>query len=327
VANKPILHYAIEAVSDAGIREIGINVGETAPDIRASVGDGSRWGVSITYIPQEAPLGLAHAVQIARPFLGEEPFIMYLGDNLIQRGVRGLIEQFLRDSPDALILLSPVENPSFFGVAELSPEGQVIRLVEKPENPASNLALVGVYLLSRSIHEAISQIKPSRRGELEITDAIQVLIDSGRRVISRIHTGWWLDTGKKDDLLEANRVVRCEISTQILGQVDSASVLSGAVRIGRGTVLRRSRVRGPVVIGEGCRIEDSCIGPYCSIGDGTEIIGSTIEHSIILENCSILRARGRIVESLLGRNVRVDRHEGSPKIYRLHLGDDSRIEC
>jgi glucose-1-phosphate thymidylyltransferase len=325
VANKPILFYGIEAIRAAGIREIGIIVGDTREEIMSAVGDGSRWDADITYIPQEAPLGLAHAVWTARDFLGSDSFIMYLGDNLIQYGVTPIVEEFHALDVEALILLTEVENPRQFGVAELRADGRVLQLEEKPAHPRSNLALVGVYLFTPVIHEAIARIKPSARGELEITDAIQTLVDMERPVHAHIHRGWWLDTGKKDDMLEANRVVLDEIQVRIQGSVDAASRVVGRVQVGEGTELINSSVRGPAVIGGRCRIVDSFIGPYTSISDGAEIVHSEIEHSIILENSRILHPGQRIEDSLIGRNVQVNRHEGRPAALRLLLGDDSEV--
>jgi glucose-1-phosphate thymidylyltransferase len=331
VANKPILFYAIESIREAGIDDIGIIVGDTQAEIREAVGDGSRWSARVTYIPQEAPLGLAHAVWTARDFLGDDPFVMYLGDNLIQHGIQRFVREF--EAPgthegggvDALILLTAVEHPEQFGVAELDPTGQIVRLEEKPKQPKSNLALVGVYLFNAAIHEAISRIQPSSRGELEITDAIQTLIDSGRRVHSHVHTGWWLDTGKKDDMLEANRVVLDEIQMEIRGSLDAPSKVVGRVRIGEGTELVNSCVRGPAVIGAGCRLVNTFVGPYTSISDGVEIRDSEIEHSIVLDNSRILRPGSRIEDSLIGRCVEVTRGESRPAALRLLLGDDSQV--
>jgi glucose-1-phosphate thymidylyltransferase len=325
VANKPILYYAIESIREAGIDDIGIIVGDTHEEIRAVVGDGSRWNAHVTYIPQEAPLGLAHAVWTARDFLGDSPFVMYLGDNLIQHGITRFVREFEALDVDALILLKEVENPQQFGVAELDPSGQVTRLEEKPKQPKTNLALVGVYLFNAGVHDAIAQIQPSARGELEITDAIQVLISSGRRVHSHIHTGWWLDTGKKDDMLEANRVVLDEIEPEIRGSLDAASRVVGRVRLGEGSTLVNSCVRGPAVIGADCRLVNTFVGPYTSISDGVEIIDSEIEHSIVLDNSKIIRPGSRIEDSLIGRNVEVTCGKSRPAALRLLLGDDSQV--
>jgi glucose-1-phosphate thymidylyltransferase len=325
VANKPILFYAIESIREAGIDDIGIIVGDTEAEIRAAVGDGSRWDTRITYIPQEAPLGLAHAVWTARDFLADSPFVMYLGDNLIQHGITRFVREFEGLTVDALILLKEVEHPEQFGVAELDPAGQVTRLEEKPKQPKTNLALVGVYLFNHTVHDAISRITPSTRGELEITDAIQMLIDTGRRVHSHVHTGWWLDTGKKDDMLEANRVVLDELETDIRGRLDAPSRVVGRVRLGEGSELINSCVRGPAVIGQGCRLVNTYVGPYTSISDRVEIVDSEIEHSIVLDNSKILKPGSRIEDSLIGRNFEVTRGESRPAALRLLLGDDSQV--
>jgi glucose-1-phosphate thymidylyltransferase len=325
VANKPILFYAVEAIREAGITEIGVIVGDTRQEVMAALGDGSRFGVRFTFIHQAEPLGLAHAVSTAAEFLGDDPFVMYLGDNLIQHGVRRFVEEFRATSADALILLKEVEDPRSFGVAELGPDGRIVNLEEKPAHPKSNLALVGVYLFSPAVHAAIAQLKPSARGELEITDAIQSLVKSGRRVNSHVQEGWWLDTGKKDDMLEANRVVLDEIRSEQRGTLDSESRVIGRVRIGAGTELIRSSVRGPVVIGEGCRLVDTFVGPYTSISDGVRISGAEIEHSIVLEGSRIEVPGCRIEDSLIGRNACVGRTEARPAALRLLLGDDSEV--
>jgi len=325
VANKPILFYGLEAIRDAGVEEIGVIVGDTREEVMAALGDGSRFGVRLTYIHQPDPLGLAHAVWTAREFLGDEPFIMFLGDNLIQHGVIRLVEEFNALSVDALILLKAVENPQSFGVAELAADGRILGLEEKPKQPKSNLALVGVYLFSPAIHEMIRTLKPSPRGELEITDAIQALVTTGHPVHSHIHEGWWLDTGKKDDMLEANRVVLDEIQTELLGSLDSESRVVGRVKIGAGSELVRTSVRGPVVIGEGCRLVDTFVGPYTSISSGVQITSAEVEHSIILDDSRIDAPGQRIEDSLIGRNVRVSRAAARPAALRLLLGDDSDV--
>ena len=327
VANKPILFYALESVRDAGITDVGIIVGDTKQEIMSAVGDGSRWGVRITYIHQPQPLGLAHAVSCAHGFLGDSPFIMYLGDNLIQGGVTSFVRQFEAEQPDALILLKDVPNPTEFGVAELDADGRVVRLIEKPKEPRSNLALVGVYLFGPAVHDAVSRIRPSARGELEITDAIQQLIDTGKRVLSYRLTGWWLDTGKKDDILEANRTVLDQlIQRDVRGQLDSGSKVIGRADIGEGTVLERSVVRGPAVIGRNCILRDAFVGPYTSIADGVTIERAEIEHSVILEGCSVIDPGHRIEDSLLGRSVQVTRSTELPRAIRLMLGDDSKVQ-
>jgi glucose-1-phosphate thymidylyltransferase len=325
VANKPILFYALEAIREAGIRDIGIIVGDTREEVMSTVGDGSKFDANITYIHQPDPLGLAHAVWTAREFLGSDPFIMYLGDNLIQHGVKHFVEEFGTLGVDALILLKTVENPSSFGVAELAQDGRILSLEEKPKQPKSNLALVGVYLFSPAIHEVIATLKPSARGELEITDAIQDLIHAGHQVHSHLHRGWWLDTGKKDDMLEANRVVLDEIQPQVAGSLDAESRVTGRVQIGEGTELVRSSVRGPAVIGKNCRITDTFIGPYTSISDGVQVSSAEIEHSIILDGSRIENPGQRIEDSLIGRSVRICRAGDRPAALRLLLGDDSEV--
>lgn len=328
VANKPILFYGIEALIDAGIREIGIIISpETGNDVKECVGDGSRWGIRIEYILQELPLGLAHAVKTGRPFLGDSPFVMYLGDNLIKDGVGPLVKRFEEGGADAFILLKEVANPSSFGVAVLNPDGGINCLEEKPAKPKSNLALVGVYLFNKKIHQAIDEIKPSRRGELEITDAIQQLINTGNRVDSHILTSWWLDTGKKDDMLEANRVVLDEMTdVSMLGDVDDDSRVSGRVHVGKGSKLINCTVRGPAMIGEDCHLENSYVGPFTSIGDGARVSHAEIEHCILREKCNIKEFHGRIADSLIGVGVELTRSNGKPQAFRLMLGDDSKVE-
>lgn len=328
VANKPILWYGLEAIAAAGITEIGIIISpETGDEVKALTGEGDRFGVKITYIVQEKPAGLAHAVKIAQPFLGDAPFVMYLGDNLVQGGLGGLIDQFKANPLDALILLCSVPNPTAFGVAQVDEQGRVLQLVEKPKNPPSNLALVGVYLFSPQIHEAIANIHPSPRGELEITDAIQELINQKRGVAAHQLQGWWLDTGKKDDLLEANRVILDSIAnTAIVGNVDAESKVIGRVNIGAGTRIINSTIRGPVVIGENCHIEDCFIGPYSSIADDSKLLHADLEHSVLLKGAQITDVHQRIVDSLIGQRAKVTEAPRRPKALRFMIGDDSQIE-
>jgi glucose-1-phosphate thymidylyltransferase len=326
VANKPILFYALEAIRAAGIRDIGIIVGDTRAEVMAAVGDGTRWDADITYIHQAEPLGLAHAVSVAREFLSDEPFIMYLGDNLIEGGVAGFVDEFQRERPAAEILLKPVKNPQDFGVAELAPDGSIRRLVEKPRQPQSDLALVGVYLFTPEIHASIARIQPSARGELEITDAIQDLIDRGCRVLSHRLQGWWLDTGKKDDILEANRVVLDTVEGEMLGEADASSTITGRVRVEAGTRLVNTTVRGPVVIGRDCTLTNAFIGPYSSIANNVTIENVEMEHSIVLDNTILRDLDGRMADSLIARNVEVTRGDRLPRVYRFMLGDDSKVE-
>lgn len=327
VANKPILFYVLEQIKEAGIKDTGIIISpETSPFIREAVGDGSKWDTQTTYIVQPEPLGLAHAVKTAQEFLGNSSFLMFLGDNLVKGGVRRFVEQFSNSTPDALILLKEVPDPRLFGVAELNEKGEVIHLVEKPKEPKTNMALVGIYLFTPVVHEAIAQIKPSWRGELEITDAIQKLIDMGKGVQSHILKGWWLDTGKKDDLLEANRVVLDEfLKRDIKGKVDSSSQIAGRTEIAEATEVENSTIRGPVSIAEGCQIKNSFIGPFTSIGAGTVIENSSIEHSVILEDCRIYRIE-RLEDSLIGKGVELKKAEARSKAVKLFVGDDAKIE-
>jgi len=326
VANKPVLFYGIEALVDAGVKEIGIIIApETGDEIREAVGDGSAFGAEITYILQDEPAGLAHAVLTAEEFVGGSPFVMYLGDNLLADGLRGLVSTFRADEPDALILLTPVDDPSSYGVAELDGE-RVVRLIEKPKDPPSNLALVGVYLFGPLIFEAARALKPSWRGELEITEAIDKLIDDGRRVQSEVVKGWWKDTGQLADMLEANRLVLEEIETRLEGEIDAASKVEGRVVIDAGASLTNSVVRGPAVIGAGACIEDAYIGPYTSIGEGVHIRRSEVEHSIILAGSVVEDLGTRMEASLLGREVKLTRSDGMPKTLRMLVGDKSEIK-
>jgi glucose-1-phosphate thymidylyltransferase len=326
VANKPVLFYGIEALVEAGVTEIGIVIApETGDEIREAVGDGSQFGAEITYIVQDEPAGLAHAVLTAEEFIGDSPFVMYLGDNLLADGLRGLVAAFRESEPDALILLTPVEEPEHFGVAELDGE-RVVRLVEKPEDPPSNLALVGVYLFQPAIFAAARALEPSWRGELEITEAIQSLIEDGHEVQSEVVRGWWKDTGQLADMLEANRLVLEELETRIEGEVAPDCKIEGKVAIGPGAKLSGSTVRGPAVIGAGARIEDAYVGPYTSIGEDVRICRSEIEHSIVLAGSVVEDLGTRMEASLLGREVKLTRSEGMPKTLRMLVGDKCEIK-
>jgi len=327
VANKPILFYALEQIRDAGITDIGIIISpETGDWVRGAVGDGSKWDARITYIVQSEPLGLAHAVTTAQDFLTDSSFLMFLGDNLIEGGVRQFVSQFKTYAPDALILLKEVPDPRHFGVAELDENGEVVRLVEKPKEPKSNLALVGAYLFTPEIHKAIAQITPSWRGEYEITDAIQKLIEMGKQVRSYILQGWWLDTGKKEDLLKANRLMLDNfLGSDIKGNVDSESQIVGRAEVGRGTEVVNSTICGPVSIAEDCQIKGSVVGPFTSIGTGTVIEDSSVEDSVILENCHIYRVKS-LANSIIGRGTEVLKQEHNSKVTTLLVGDDARIE-
>ena len=325
VANKPVLFRVIEALRDAGIDDIGIVIGDTGDEVRNAVGDGSRWNVRITYIPQEAPLGLAHAVKISRSFLGDDRFVLFLGDNCIEGGVSNLIREFRSSDWNAQIVLKQVRNPQQYGVAELHADGSIERLTEKPRQPRSNLALVGIYMFDQHIWDAVEAIKPSWRGELEITDAIQWLVEHSYRVYPYVHHGWWIDTGKRSDMLDANRLVLEELEPRIEGYVDRDSQLVGKVIIEEGAEIINSVIRGPAIIGEGTRIVNSYVGPFTSIYHHCLVEESEIEHSIILENSQIIRIPHRLEDSLIGRNVQVHTSEIKPRAYRLMLGDNSDV--
>jgi glucose-1-phosphate thymidylyltransferase len=334
VANKPVLFYGIEAMAEAGIEEVGIIIApETGPEIEAAAGDGSSFGVRITYVVQDEPLGLAHAVLTAEPFLGSSPFVMYLGDNLLQGGIAELVGAFGDSEPDALILLTPVEDPENYGVAELAAPAQgaqqgalgpVVRLVEKPSAPATDLALVGVYMFTAAIHDAARAIEPSPRGELEITDAIQHMVDSGMRVEPHIVLGWWKDTGRLEDMLEANRLVLDNLVERVEGELIDSQV-DGRVVIEAGARLERTTVRGPAIIGADAHLSDCYVGPYTAIGERCQIDGSEVEHSILLAGCTVSNLDGRMESSLLGRNVTIRRDQRQPRAYRFMVGDNSDI--
>ncbi len=324
VANKPVLFYGIEALKEAGIEEIGIVVGDTKDEIKEEVGSGRRWGVRISYIEQEAPLGLAHAGKISEGFMGKEPFVMYLGDNILKSGIKSLVEEFKEKRPNSLILLTEVPDPRLFGVAELK-DGKVVKLVEKPKKPMSNLALVGVYMFDFHVFEAVNAIKPSWRNELEITDAIQYLVDKGYDVHPHLVSGWWKDTGKIEDILEANRLILESIVGKIQGKVDETSKINGPVIIEEGVLVQNSIIRGPAIIGPETEIIDSYIGPFTAIQERCRIIKTEIEHSIVLEGSEIRDVGSRIDQSLIGRDVKIYKCPPKPSVYRLIVGDKSEI--
>ncbi len=325
VANTPVLFFGIRSMVEAGITEIGIIIApETGGEIREAVGDGSQFGAQVTFIEQDSPAGLAHAVLTAEPFLGGSPFVMYLGDNLLQGGIKGLVNRFGSDSPDALILLTEVDDPQSFGIVELDGAGQVARLVEKPKEPKSNLALVGVYLFTSQIHDAARAIEPSPRGELEITDAIQHLVNTGQTVLSEVVEGWWKDTGKLADMLEANRLVLDTVRGSNEGELIESEV-EGRVVIAEGAVLERAVVRGPAVIGAGARIVDAYIGPYTAIGAGCVVDHAELENSILLDGSSVSHMDARVEGSLIGRDAKVERGPKMPKAIRLLIGDSSHV--
>jgi glucose-1-phosphate thymidylyltransferase len=325
VANKPVLFYGLEALAAAGITDVGIVVGDTAPAIEAAVGDGSRFGISATYIRQQAPLGLAHAVLIAREFLAEEDFVMYLGDNFIVGGITDLVEEFGRARPEAQIMLTPVSDPRSFGVAELDSDGRVLGLEEKPREPKSDLALVGVYLFTPAIHKAVSNLKPSWRGELEITEAIQWLLDNGHSVNSTIITGYWKDTGNVTDMLEVNRLVLEGVETRLDGQVDDDSEIIGRVIVEHGAQVTGSRIVGPAIVGAGTKITGSYVGPFTAIDEDCSVDDSEIEYSIVLSRASIRGVR-RIEASLIGHDAEVTPAPRVPRAHRLVLGDHSKVQ-
>ncbi len=325
IANRPVLHYVMDHLQRAGIRDVGVIIDpDTGDDIRASLA-AEHWPIDFTFIPQEKPLGLAHAILVARDFLGNEPFVMYLGDNLIAGGVKELVAEFRSARADGCVYLKEVRDPARFGVAVLDGDGRIAKLVEKPKEPVSNLALVGVYCFSPAIHEAVRSIRPSWRGELEITDALQHLLDRGRRVVSKRLEGWWLDCGKKDDLLEANRRVLEEwIQRDIRGTADAESSIAGRVALGPGADVRRSEIRGPAVIGPGTRVEGSSVGPYTSIGRGCSVQNSAVENCVVLDGARVENV-ARLGESILGRNAVVRQAPGERGVLRLLVGDDAEV--
>ncbi len=325
VANKPVLFRVVEAIRDAGVSDIGIVVGDTAEEIKAAVGRGGRWGVEITYIPQDQPLGLAHAVKVSRDFLGDERFVMFLGDNVIQGGISELIGQFAESDWNSQIVLTRVSQPEQYGVAELDDSGRIVRLVEKPKEPPSDLALVGIYMFDQHIHEATENIAPSWRGELEITDAIQWLVSHDYRVYPYVHRGWWIDTGAPSAMLEANGLVLEELTPQVEGYIDRDSEVDSRVTVEPGAEIVNSVVRGPTIIGERTRIVNSYVGPFTSIYHDVVIENSEIERTIVLEHSLIRDIPARIQDSIIGRNVTLTRSPIKPKAYKLTLGDHSQV--
>lgn len=326
VANKPVLLRVIEAIREADVEEIGIVVGQTAPEIREALGDGSRWGVKLTYIPQDSPDGLAHAVKISQDFLAGDSFVMFLGDNVIQGGISSLIRDFGTNDWNSQIVLKEVDNPEAFGVAKLKADGGIEYLVEKPQDPPSNLALVGIYMFDPHIFEAVNSIKPSKRGEYEITDAIQWLIDKGHRVYPHVHQGWWIDTGKPIDMLEANSHVLEEIKPTIdPSTVIENSDIDSRVTVQAGARIINSVVRGPTIIGENTVIENSYVGPFTSIYHHVRVMNCEIERSIILEHCTLEDVGEIVRDSMIGRHATVRRHGQKPRGLKMNLGDYSDI--
>ncbi|HUN65601.1 MAG TPA: glucose-1-phosphate thymidylyltransferase [Bacteroidota bacterium] len=325
IANKPILHYAIEAAVDAGIREIGIVHTADSTEVPEAIGNGKRWGARITYITQKAPLGLAHVVKISQPFIKKDPFIFYLGDNMVVGGVRRFIEEFERSGADCFLTLARVRDPERFGVPVLK-NGRIIRVEEKPARPRSQFAVAGIYIYNSAIFKAVRNISPSRRGELEISDAHSWLIANGFKVGYSEITGWWKDTGKPSDLLEANRLVLDSISADVRGSADRQSTVAGKVILAESATIVNSVVRGPAIIGEHAVIENSYVGPFTSIGNGTVIKNSEVEYSIVLRDCRITDVRLRIEGSILGNDVEIVEANGKPLVHRFMIGDQSRVE-
>jgi len=325
IANKPILHYAIEAATGAGIKEIAIVHNADSDEVPKAIGDGSRWGVRITYIPQLVPGGLSQVVALSEKFMGRDKFIFYLGDNMVVGGVKRFVDEFERSGCNCFLTLAKVKDPERFGVPEIK-DGRIVSVEEKPKNPKSSFAVSGIYLYDSCIFEAVKAIKPSARGELEISDAHQYLIDKGYKVGYAEITGWWKDTGKPNDLLEANRLVLDNITPTIDGSVDNHSTVSGKVVIGKGARIVNSIVRGPAIIGENCVIEDAYVGPFTAVGNNTVIRKSEVEYSIILRDCKILSIGIRLEGSILGNDVEVVEGTGKPRVHRFMIGDQSRVE-
>ena len=325
IANKPILHYAIDAAVDAGIRQIGIIHNADSREVPEAIGNGKQWGVKITYIPQKDPLGLAHVVKIAEKFIGKDDFIFYLGDNMVVGGVKRFIDEFEKSDCNCFLTLAKVKDPERFGVPEIR-HGKIVGVEEKPKKPKSHFAVAGIYIYDHHIFEAVKKIKPSKRGELEISDAHQYLIDKGYKVGYSEITGWWKDTGKPTDLLEANRLVLDNIEPKIEGTIDRSSTVAGTIVMGAGSKIVNSVVRGPAIIGKNCIIENSYIGPFTSIGDNNIIRNSEVEYSILLQKCKIIDVKIRIEGSLLGNEVEIVEADGKPHVHRFMIGDQSRVE-
>ncbi|MGA9120220.1 MAG: glucose-1-phosphate thymidylyltransferase [Bacteroidota bacterium] len=325
IANKPILHYAVEAVAEAGVKEIAIVVNADSDEVPKAMGDGRRWGVRITYLPQTTPGGLSQVVGLAEEFMGKDRFIFYLGDNMVVGGVKRFIDEFDRSGCDCYLTLSRVKDPERFGVPELK-DGRIVSVEEKPKHPKSSYAVAGIYLYNHHIFEAVKAIKPSPRGELEISDAHQYLIDKGYSIGYAEITGWWKDTGKPTDLLEANRLILDNLVADVKGEVDDRSTVVGKVVVEPGARVINSVIRGPAIIGEGCVIEDAYIGPFSSIGNRTEVKNSEVEYSIILRDCKIHNVGIRLESSILGNDVEVVQAVGKPRVHRFMIGDQSRVE-
>ena len=326
IANKPIIYYALEYLAESGIKEVGIVTNAEGLDIKEALGSGEQWGLNLTYIPQSSPRGLADAVKVSEDFIGDSPFVFYLGDNIVVGGIKRFLDEFNKSKSNCHLVLSKVKDPQRFGVPEIK-GNKIVGIEEKPDDPKSDFAVTGIYFYDKSIFEAVNSIKPSDRKELEISDAHQYLLDNGKKVTFSEITGWWKDTGKPEDLLEANRLVLDKMTEEaILGDVSSDSEVVGTVRIGKNTIIKNSRLRGPVIIGEGCNIENSFIGPYTSIHDGTSIYDSAVEFSIILRNCNITGVEQRMDGSIIGDSVEIVRRTERPLTNRFMMADNSRME-
>ncbi len=326
IANKPIIHYALEYLAESGIKEVGIVTNAEGLDIKEALGSGDQWGLNLTYIPQSMPRGLADVVKVSEDFIGDSPFVFYLGDNIVVGGIKRFLDEFNKSKSNCHLVLSRVKDPQRFGVPEIK-GNKIVGIEEKPDEPKSDFAVTGIYFYDKSIFEAVNSIKPSDRKELEISDAHQYLLDNGKKVTFSEITGWWKDTGKPEDLLEANRLVLDKMTEEeILADVSSDSEVVGTVRIGKNTIIKNSRIRGPVIIGEGCKIENSFIGPYTSIHDGTSIYNSAVEFSIILRNCSITGVEQRMDGSIIGDSVEILRRTERPLTNRFMMADNSRME-
>lgn len=325
IANKPLVLYAIDKIKEVGITDIGIIVSDNTRDMQSVLGNGNQFGVKIEYIHQEEPLGIAHTIKVARNFLGDDSFIMYLGDNILQEGLHEAVANFQTKKMNSIIFVCPTSKPQLYGIAVIENE-RIIRLVEKPKNPPTNLAAIGIYLFDPTIHKVIDNLKPSARGEFEITDAIQGMIDTGGHVEYFRLKGWWIDAGNPDDMIEANRLVLQDLQQNIKGSVDDLSSIQGNVEIGKDSIIENSVVRGPVLIGDNCVIKNAFIGSFTSIGFNSVLTSCEIEYSIIMDNCEIKNIEERIDNSILGRNVRVNRTDRRPKSYKLVLSDESTAE-
>jgi len=325
IANKPILHYAIEAAVEAGIRQIGIVCNSDSREVPDAIGNGKKWGVKISYIPQKAPLGLAHVVKISQKFIGKEDFIFYLGDNMVVGGVKRFIDEFEKSDCNCFLTLAKVKDPERFGVPVIK-NGKIIKVEEKPKMPKSQYAVAGIYIYDSKIFEAVKNIKPSQRGELEISDAHTYLIEKGYKIGYSEITGWWKDTGKPSDLLEANRLVLDNVQPRIEGEVDKSSNIAGKVILEPGSKVINSLIRGPVIIGSNTVIENSYIGPFTSIGNNNIVRNSEVEYSIVLGDCKILNVKIRIEGSILGNEVEIVEACGKPLVHRFMIGDQSRVE-